>query len=123
MSRLDANTLNDITDSVIRLHNNCNLSDKLNKLFTKHPNENGMTYKKHWWRAMKLSIKMAFGSVCLFIHSIFPFVCETTGTNVVKELYKYLENHKFKKENGDETEDKKEEYMSKKEVLKSIKEK
>ena len=47
---------------------------------------------------MKLSIKMAFGSLCLLIHSIFPFLCETTGTDIVKELYHYVTNYKLKED-------------------------
>lgn len=103
MSSFDDKTLDDIANSMIQLVKG-NLFKNIYKLFTRHPNKNGITYKSHWWRAMKLSIKMAFGSLCLLIHSIFPFLCETTGTNVVRELYDYVINHKLNEEENNKSE-------------------
>lgn len=59
----------------------------LYKLFTNHPNKNGMTYKEHLKRAMNLSWNMGYGAFCLAIHAFFPFLCEKTGSTVIKELY------------------------------------
>lgn len=94
MSNFDANTMDSIGESVVRLHKYCNMKERLYELFTRHPHKNGMTYGVHWWRALKLSVKMGYGSFCLLIHSICPFLCETTGTDMVKELYNYIMNHK-----------------------------
>ena len=111
MSSFDDKTLDDIANSMIQLVKG-NLFKNIYKLFTRHPNKNGITYKSHWWRAMKLSIKMAFGSLCLLIHSIFPFLCETTGTDIVKELYHYVTNYKLKENKEEEKkEEKKEEEL------------
>lgn len=98
MSNLDENTIQNISESIVRLNNKCNLKERLYELFTRHPHKNGMTYGSHWWRALKLSIKMGYGASCLLIHSIFPFLCETKGTDMVKELYEYVIYHKIKEE-------------------------
>jgi Family of unknown function (DUF6356) len=104
MTSFDDETINHIADSVIRIKERCNLVDKLYELFIRHPKKNGMSYGSHWWRAMKLSLKMGYGSLCLFIHSLCPFVFETTGTDMVKELYNYVITHKENKEENKKSE-------------------
>ena len=104
MSSFDEETIYNIRNSMIRMHNKCNITKRLYELFTKHPHSNGMTYGGHWLRAIKLSLKMGYGSFCLLIHSIFPFLCETTGTNVVRELYDYVINHRLNEEENNKSE-------------------
>lgn len=55
--------------------------------FCKHPEEEGMTYLQHLQRAICLSSKMAYGSICLFIHGLIPCFHERTGTYLITELY------------------------------------
>lgn len=55
-------------------------------LFTKHPEENELTYTEHFRRSIKFSIKMFYGSTALFIHAFFPFLFEKTGSRIVMEL-------------------------------------
>lgn len=55
--------------------------------FTEHPHSQGMTYIQHALRAFSLSAKMGKGCLALLIHAIFPFLCQSTGTNVIHELY------------------------------------
>ncbi len=104
MSSFGENTVEDIGDSVIRLYKRCNMKERLYELFTNHPHKNGMSYMGHWWRAVKLSVKMGYGSFCLLIHSIFPFLCQTRGTDMVKELYEYVINHKENQEENKKSE-------------------
>ena len=48
------------------------LKQKMN--LTKHPKENNMTYKSHWWRAMSMS-------VALFIHAWVPSLFPTYASD------------------------------------------
>jgi hypothetical protein len=66
--------------SLLKIQNVC-------KLFTNHPNKNGMTYREHFKRAMWFSWNMGYGACCLVIHAFFPFLCEKTGSTIIKELY------------------------------------
>ena len=82
MTSLDNETINNISESFFRIIN------KLNDLFNKHPNTNNMTYFQHFKRAFCLSSKMCLGFVLLFIHSIFPFLFESSGSNIINNLYR-----------------------------------
>ena len=55
--------------------------------FNKHPNSQNMTYLQHFKRSFRFSMKMCIGFVCLLIHSVFPFLFESTGSNIINELY------------------------------------
>ncbi len=68
--------------------------DTIYMLFTKHPQSHNMTYLQHLYRALKFSIKMGYGSFCLFIHSLFPFLYKTKGTDIIKELYHEIDNRR-----------------------------
>jgi hypothetical protein len=70
------------------------LENKVYNLFTNHPHSQNMTYINHLCIALKLSVKMGYGSFCLFVHSLFPFLYETKGSNIIKELYYKIDNHR-----------------------------
>lgn len=57
------------------------------RYFNKHPNSQNMTYLQHFKRSLRLSLKMCIGFICLFIHSIFPFLFESKGSDIINELY------------------------------------
>ncbi|HAI37908.1 MAG TPA: capsule biosynthesis protein [Maribacter sp.] len=44
------------------------------KIFTKHPNERGMSYGQHLVHALGNSLRLACCSLVLFIHSFLPFI-------------------------------------------------
>jgi len=48
-------------------------------LCTKIPKEKGMTYVEHVVETLRLSFKMARGSIYLAIHSFFPFLFQEHG--------------------------------------------
>lgn len=56
-------------------------------LFTNHLKQENMTYLQHFKRSIKLSTKMAYGSICLFIHAFIPGFFVKSGSNTIKELY------------------------------------
>ncbi len=95
MSYFDKETLNNVSDSIIRSKN------RLVNLFTYHPNSQNMTYSQHLKRALTLSLKMGLGSIILFIHSILPFLLKTKGTSIINSLYNdihIIHNNKTKDE-------------------------
>ncbi len=60
-------------------------------LFTKHPHSVGMTYLQHLWRAFSIGIKLIFAVMAVFIHGFFPFLFETTASEMVIKMGKELE--------------------------------
>ena len=54
--------------------------------FTKHPKEVNETYFEHMCCAMKFHCTLLKLSMCALIHAIFPFLCETTASDGIKEL-------------------------------------
>lgn len=55
-------------------------------IFTKHPRDVGETYFEHMIHAGKYGFGMLFGSFACFIHAIFPFLCEKTGSNIFLKM-------------------------------------
>lgn len=74
-----------IGHSIVRLKK-CIDNTDIYKLFTQHPQENSMTYVQHFWKTMKMSIKMGVGSISLIVHAYFPFMCKKTRENIIAEL-------------------------------------
>ena len=60
------------------------------KLFLKHPEENNMTYFEHFYNSFFMGTYLFTTSVKAIIHSIFPFVFETSTTDCVKCLNSQL---------------------------------
>ena len=54
--------------------------------FTKHPNEVCETYFQHMRCALRFHFTLLKLSLCALIHSIFPFLCEKTASDGIKEL-------------------------------------
>ena len=64
--------------------------------FTKHPKEVNETYLEHMWCALKFSFKLEYLALCAFIHAIFPFLCETTASDGIKELNDCMQERRKK---------------------------
>ena len=62
----------------------------LKNLFFKHPEENNMTYTEHFFNSFFMGTYLFSCSIKAMIHSIFPFVFETSTTDCVKCLNKQL---------------------------------
>ena len=74
------------------------LCNKLYTLFTKHPHENQQSYAKHALKAIHMALRMGKGAIGLCIHSVFPFLCEKTGTNTIERLHDEIHEEKEKSE-------------------------
>jgi len=66
------------------------LCQKLYTLFTKHPHQHNMSYVTHAMRALRMAFRLGKGAFALCVHSLFPFLCEKTGTNTVNSLYEEI---------------------------------
>lgn len=74
-----------------RVHNKTkSLCQRLHVLFTTHPHEYNMSYMSHAFQALRRAVIMGKGAVGLCIHSVFPFLCEKTGTKAMEQLYEEI---------------------------------
>lgn len=55
---------------------------------TRHLKENNLSYVEHFRRAMAYCFFSFVASVVFFIHALFPFLFETTGTDIITTLKK-----------------------------------
>lgn len=61
-------------------------------LFTRHPQTVDETYGEHMGVAWSFAFPMLLGGLACFIHGIFPFLFETTGSRCVKLLHTRIAN-------------------------------
>jgi hypothetical protein len=54
--------------------------------FTRHPHEVGESYPEHFGMAARFGVRMIFGGLACLVHAVFPFLCERTGSETVREL-------------------------------------
>ena len=59
--------------------------------FTAHPRDVGESYVEHCLFACRYGAKMTFGGIAAFIHGLFPFLFESTGSRITRELNATLE--------------------------------
>jgi hypothetical protein len=59
-----------------------------------HLQQEQLTYFDHMCRAFSMSVHMTVGAAALFVHGLFPFVFETTGSDTVIHLYYTYVNKK-----------------------------
>ena len=71
------------------------LCQRMYVLFTTHPHEQHMTYAQHAAQALRMAYYMGKGALGLCVHSVFPFLCKKTGTNIVNQIH--AEIHQTKK--------------------------
>lgn len=56
------------------------------KLFTQHPSSVNESYLQHLFMATIFGLKLLLASIACFLHAIFPFMFERTGSQVITEL-------------------------------------
>ena len=59
--------------------------------FTAHPADVGETYLEHCAFACRYGVKMTLGGLAALVHGVFPFLFQTTGSRVTRELNATLE--------------------------------
>jgi hypothetical protein len=59
--------------------------------FTAHPRDVGETYLAHGLFACRFGAKMTAGGLAALLHGVFPFLFQTTGSRITRELHATLE--------------------------------
>jgi Family of unknown function (DUF6356) len=59
--------------------------------FTAHPQDVGESYLEHGMFACRYGVRMTLGGIAAFIHGVFPFLFQTTGSRITRELNATLE--------------------------------
>ena len=58
--------------------------------FARHPRSVGERYWEHMRMALSFARVLALAPLACFAHALLPFVCETTGSRLVRELHARL---------------------------------
>ncbi len=58
----------------------------LAEIFSNHPNATGENYFQHFWFTAKMSLRLVFTAVALFIHGVFPFTFTRTASNQMAKM-------------------------------------
>lgn len=66
----------------------------LHELFTRHPADVGETYGQHSRFAAVIGLKMLWGGAACLAHAAFPFLCQSTGSSVIRDLHRTLDTHR-----------------------------
>ena len=64
--------------------------------FTKHPHKVGETYFQHMKKALSYGLRIQLLSLMIVVHATFPFLCETTASDGIKELNDCMQNRRKK---------------------------
>ena len=59
--------------------------------FTAHPRSVGEGYLEHGAFACRYGMKMTLGGLAALVHGFFPFLFQTTGSRITRELAEILE--------------------------------
>ena len=59
--------------------------------FTAHPREVGESYLRHGLFACRFGAKMTLGGIAALVHGLMPFLFESTGSRITRELNATLE--------------------------------
>ena len=62
--------------------------------FTKHPKSVNETYLEHMMCALKFAFKLEMLAFAAIIHAVFPFLCETTASDGIKNLNDCMQERK-----------------------------
>ena len=62
----------------------------MRKLFTEHPASVGESYFQHLCAASGFAFRMFAGGIACFLHALFPFAFEYTGSNCITSLHEQM---------------------------------
>jgi Family of unknown function (DUF6356) len=65
-----------------------------NELFIDHPRSVGESYGEHRATAWFFGGRLFVASLAAFIHGLFPGLCKTTASGIVRELNRRLEENR-----------------------------
>ena len=60
------------------------------RTFVKHPHAVGESYGEHFVMAGTFGLRMVFAGLACFVHAIFPFLFEHTGSRCIGELHRHM---------------------------------
>ena len=60
------------------------------RAFTAHPASVGESYTQHLRMASGFALRMLFAAGACFVHALFPFLFERTGSRCIAELYERM---------------------------------
>ena len=66
--------------------------ETITRAFTRHPISVGESYWHHMGMALSFAGTLAVAALACLAHALFPFVCERTGSRLVRELHARLES-------------------------------
>lgn len=64
------------------------------KAFTDHPQSVGESYFEHLGQASSFAGSMAVGALCCFLHGLFPFAFQTSGSRRIRTLHERMVTHR-----------------------------
>jgi hypothetical protein len=64
--------------------------DTITQAFTRHPRSVGESYWEHMAMALSFAAALFVGALACLAHALFPFVCERTGSSIVRRLHERL---------------------------------
>ena len=70
------------------------MNARLAKLFTDHPASVDETYFGHMAFAAWFASRLFMAGGAALVHAFLPFLCETTASRIVRELYERTSNRK-----------------------------
>jgi uncharacterized NAD(P)/FAD-binding protein YdhS len=72
-------------------------TNKIATKFTAHPESAGETYTEHLGFTLKMAARFAFISGAITVHGLFPFLCTTTASRQVEQIYRIIKTRIPKK--------------------------
>jgi hypothetical protein len=63
------------------------MAARIAKLFTDHPKTVGESYFGHMAFALWFASRLFLAGGAALVHAVLPFMCETTASSIVRELY------------------------------------
>jgi hypothetical protein len=62
----------------------------ITQAFTRHPSSVGESYWEHMRMALSFGATLTVAALACFAHALFPFLCEKTGSGIVRRLHERL---------------------------------
>ena len=71
--------------------------------FTAHPHSVGESYLGHGLFACRYGARMMLGGIAAMLHGVFPFLFQTTGSRITRELNAALDASRARSQSSAET--------------------
>lgn len=78
------------------------LQDQIEHHFTEHPKQTGESYLEHLWFTIRMTLRMVYTSIALFLHGVFPFIFVRTASTQMEKMYLIMLTRKPKAKPEDE---------------------